>query len=134
MITNLLFRDGRSISRSQRTKAVACSAVTGSAAGSGGSNSRRGTALGRQRLSRSTAMVGAAGAVMSSGRRDAVAPMAHGLGGQVAVVHALCAVLAGRAAILVDTLGLALATAHARAACSEGGGANCGGHGWDVGG
>lgn len=47
--------------------------------------------------------------------------MAHGLGGQIALVHALCAVLARSASILVDALGLALATAHTSAAGPEGG-------------
>lgn len=65
-----------------------------------------------------------AGRAMSSGmasRRLAVV-MGHGLGGQIAFVHALGAVLAWRAAVLVDALGLALAAAHTGAAGSEGGG------------
>lgn len=47
--------------------------------------------------------------------------VSHALRGQIALVHALCAVLAGRAAIFVDALGLALAAAHTSAACPEGG-------------
>lgn len=47
--------------------------------------------------------------------------MGHGLGGQIALVHALGAVLTRRAAVLVNALGLALAAAHASAAGSEGG-------------
>lgn len=42
-----------------------------------------------------------------------------GLGGQIALVHALGAVLARRATIIVDTLRLALATAHAGTAGSQ---------------
>lgn len=47
--------------------------------------------------------------------------MGHALRGQIAIVHALCAVLAGRAAILVDTLGLALPASNTSAAGSESG-------------
>ena len=54
--------------------------------------------------------------------------VAHGLGGQVALVHAFGAVLARRAAVLVDTLRLALAAADAGAAGAEGRGADDGGH------
>lgn len=67
--------------------------------------------LGGQRLSRS---------LSDARRRHTVPTVAHRLGGQVAVVHALCAVLARRATILVDTLSLALATAHAGAASPKG--------------
>lgn len=44
-------------------------------------------------------------------------------------MHAFCAVLARRPPVLVHTLGLALATAHAGAASPEGGGADDPGHG-----
>lgn len=55
-----------------------------------------------------------------AGRRDSVAAVAHGLRRQVTVVHALRAVLARRATVLVDTLGLAFAAADAGAAGSVG--------------
>lgn len=55
-----------------------------------------------------------------TGRRLAMM-MGHGLGGQIALVHALGTVLARSAAVFVDALGFALATAHAGAAGSEGG-------------
>lgn len=42
-----------------------------------------------------------------------------GLGGQIALVHALGAVLAWRATIIIDTLRLAFATAHAGTAGSQ---------------
>lgn len=53
------------------------------------------------------------------------------LRGQIALVHALCAVLAGSAAVLVDTLGLALPAADAGAAGAERRAADDRGHdGW----
>lgn len=58
-------------------------------------------------------------ALSNSGRGDTVTAMAHGLGGQIALVHAFRAVLARRAAILVDTFGLALAAAHTGTARSQ---------------
>lgn len=48
--------------------------------------------------------------------------MGHALGGQIALVHALGAVLARRPAVLVHALGLALAAANASAAGPQGGG------------
>lgn len=54
-------------------------------------------------------------------RRALAVMMGHALRGQIAIVHALCAVLAGRAAILVDTLGLALPASNTSAAGSESG-------------
>ncbi len=50
------------------------------------------------------------GALGKPGRRGVgtVASMTHGLGGQIAFVHALGTILARRPAILVDTFGLAL--------------------------
>lgn len=53
---------------------------------------------------------------MASGR----AAGCHGLGRKIAFVHALGAVLARRSAVLVDTLGLALAAAHTGASRAEG--------------
>ena len=50
--------------------------------------------------------------------------MSHALGGQIALVHALCAVLAGRATVVVDALGLALAAADTGATGPKGGRAN----------
>jgi hypothetical protein len=50
--------------------------------------------------------------------------MSHALRGQIALVHALGAVLARSAAIVVDALGLALAAADTRATGPEGGRAN----------
>lgn len=52
--------------------------------------------------------------------RYSMAAVAHRLGWQVTVVQALCAVLARGSAVLVDTLGLSLATAHTSAAGAEG--------------
>lgn len=45
--------------------------------------------------------------------------MSAALGGQIAIVHAFGTVFAGRAAIIVDTLSLPLATAHTGAAGSQ---------------
>lgn len=72
---------------------------------------RAGGLLGGQRLSH---------ALGGPGWRDSMATVTHGLGGQIALVHTLCAVLARSATILIDTLGLALATAHTGAAGSQG--------------
>lgn len=55
-----------------------------------------------------------------SGGGDTVAAMAHGLRGQIAFVHAFRAILARSASVFVDTLGLALATAHTGTTGSEG--------------
>lgn len=55
--------------------------------------------------------------------------MSHALGGQIAVVHALCAVFARSAAVLVDALGLALPAADAGAAGPQGRAADDGRHG-----
>lgn len=56
--------------------------------------------------------------------------MGHALRGEIALVHSLGAVLARRAPVLVDALGLALAAAHTGAAGPEGGRAHhAGGHG-----
>lgn len=49
-----------------------------------------------------------------------MAAMAHGLGGQIALVHAFGAILARSASVFVDTFGLALATAHTGATGSKG--------------
>lgn len=55
--------------------------------------------------------------------------MGHALRGQIALMHAFCAVFARRAAVFVDTLGFALAAAHTSAAGSKGSGAHhAGGH------
>lgn len=45
-----------------------------------------------------------------------MASVTHGLGGKIALVHALCAILARRSAVFVDALGLALTAAHTGAA------------------
>ena len=57
----------------------------------------------RQRLTR---------ALGHSSWRYAVAAVAHGLGGKIAVVHALGAVLTRRPPVLVHALGLSLAASH----------------------
>lgn len=81
---------------------------------------------GRQSVARGTMGVGVS-------RRTLAVVVGHALRGQIAVVHALGAVLARRATILVDALGLAFATAHTGAASPEGGRAhNAGRHGLRV--
>lgn len=57
-------------------------------------------------------------------RRRLTVMMSHALGGEVALVHALCAILAGSAAVLVDALCLALAAADTGTTGPEGSGAN----------
>lgn len=69
-----------------------------------------------------------AGALGDACRGNTLSAVAHGLRWQVALMHALCAVLTRSAAILVDTLGLALAAADAGTAGAEGRGADDGGH------
>ncbi len=99
-IGNVLFRGRRDVTRhtrSGRRLAVARGAGDGPLAGEG--------------LARP---------LLDACRRHSVAAVAHGLGWQVAIVQALCAVLARRSAVLVDTLSLTLPTAHACAAGAEG--------------
>lgn len=54
--------------------------------------------------------------------------MGHTLGGEITLMHTLCAVLARRTPVLVDALGFALATAYTRAAGPEGGRPHHGSH------
>lgn len=107
--TNLLFSGGCDVPRHGRRGR--CLAVA----------SRRHGPLGRQRL---------ANPLVGAGGRHAMAAMAHRLGGQVALVHALCAVLARRPAVLVDALGLALPAADAGAAGTERRRSHDRRHGW----
>ncbi len=56
--------------------------------------------------------------------------MSHALRGEIALMHALCAILAGCATVLVDAFGLALAAADTSASGPEGSSAHsAGGHG-----
>jgi hypothetical protein len=71
----------------------------------------RDSPLARQRLARP---------LLDACRRHSMAAVAHRLGRQVAFMQALCAVLARRFAVLVDTFGLALATTDASAAGTKG--------------
>lgn len=56
--------------------------------------------------------------------------MRNALRRQIAFVHALCAVFARRAAIFIDTLGLAFAASHAGTSGPEGGRANSASRHW----
>lgn len=49
-----------------------------------------------------------------------MAAVAHGLGRKIALMHALGTVLAGRASVFVNALGLALPAAHTRTARTKG--------------
>lgn len=93
------------------------SASTGTSSNSGLPALTRGRAGAWQGLARWTM-----GAGMTRGALAVV--VSHGFRGQIALVHALCAVAAGRAASFVDALCLALATAHAGAPRAEGGAAD----------
>ena len=58
-----------------------------------------------------------------------MAAVTHGLGREITLVHALGAVLAGRAPVFVDALGLAFPAAHTRATRAKGRRSHDRGHG-----
>lgn len=77
----------------------------------------RGSSSARQRLARRPVSAGMT-------RRALAVVMGHTLGGQITLVHALCAVATGRAAGLVDAFCLALAATDTGASSAQGGAAD----------